>query len=150
MIRKLYDTEKIPYPLLLLADETAEAIDRYIHDCEIYLYEKNDETIAVYAVQKITETSIEIKNIAVDTPFQNQGIGKQLLHHAAQTAAQRGFHWLLIGTADQAAGPLSLYKKAGFTEFKRIENFFIDNYPQPIYENDKQLKDMIVLRKYLK
>lgn len=149
MIRLLDPSEKLPWRLLLLADEAKEVIDKYIFDCEIYLYELNHQPIAVYALQPLTETEIEIKNIAVDIPFQRKGIGRELLRHAAGNAANRGFEWLLIGTADTSEIPLRLYKSEGFTPYTTISDFFIDNYPEPIYENGRQVKDMIVLRKSL-
>ena len=40
-------------------------------------------------------------------------------------------------------------KKQGFQETHRLKNFFIDNYPHPIFENEKQLVDMIYLKKIL-
>ncbi len=67
MIRPLQKDEEIPYNLLLLADETIDAINRYINDSEIFIFEKNNETIAIYVLQKISDDTIEIKNIAVDT-----------------------------------------------------------------------------------
>jgi len=43
-----------------------------------------------------------------------------------------------------------LYKKEGFEVFGVRKNYFVDNYPEPIYENGTQLKDMIMLKKELK
>ncbi|NMC77356.1 MAG: GNAT family N-acetyltransferase, partial [Candidatus Methanofastidiosa archaeon] len=61
MIRQLQKDEEIPYDLLLLADETIEAINRYINDSEIFIFEKDNETIAIYVLQKISDYTIEIK-----------------------------------------------------------------------------------------
>jgi len=41
LIRQLSPQEPIPYGLLLLADETREAIDKYIHLSKIYGVRKN-------------------------------------------------------------------------------------------------------------
>jgi len=56
---------EIPYHLLLLADETKEAIDRYIFNSDIYLLHDGTEDIAVMALYKNNDTELEIKNIAV-------------------------------------------------------------------------------------
>ena len=149
MIRQLQKNEEIPYNLLLLADETIEAINRYINDSEIYIFENDNETIAVYALQKISDDTIEIKNIAVDTKHQGQGIGKLLLRDAISRAKAKGFKTIVIGTGDIAIKQLYLYQKEGFEIFDIKKSFYLDNYPNPIYENGIQLKDMVMLKKEL-
>jgi aminoglycoside 6'-N-acetyltransferase I len=46
LIRTLLPEEEIPYHLLLLADETKEAIDKYLTAADIYLLEINHRIIA--------------------------------------------------------------------------------------------------------
>ena len=149
MIRQLQKDEEIPYNLLLLADETIEAINRYINDSEIFIFEKDNETIAIYVLQKISYDTIEIKNIAVDTKHQGQGIGKLLLRDAISRAKAKRFKTIVIGTGDAAPKQLYLYQKEGFEIFDIKKRFFLDNYPNPIYENGAQLKDMVMLKKEL-
>lgn len=149
MIRQLSKEEEIPYDLLLLADETIEAINKYIFDSDIYIYEQNYNKIALYVLQIINENVIEIKNIAVSPVYQGQGIGQFLLKDAAERAKAKGFKTIIIGTGDVLMMQLQLYQKAGFEIYDIKKNFFINNYPAPIYENGMQLKDMILLKKEL-
>ncbi len=149
MIRQLQKDEEIPYNLLLLADETIEAINKYINDSEIFVFEMDNETIAVYVLQEISNDTIEIKNIAVDTKHQGRGIGKLLLRDAISRAKAKGFKTIVIGTGDTAPKQLHLYQKEGFEIFDIKKSFYLDNYPNPIYENGVQLKDMIMLKKEL-
>jgi aminoglycoside 6'-N-acetyltransferase I len=135
---------------LLLADETRQAIDKYVFDSEIYVLEQENKIIAEYVLQPISSSEIEIKNIAVRTEYQGQGIGKLLLRDATGKAEEKGFKTIIIGTGDVAPKQLYLYKKEGFEVFDVKKNFFIDNYPEPIYENEIQLKHMIMLKKELK
>jgi ribosomal protein S18 acetylase RimI-like enzyme len=150
-VEPLPEDHEIPYNLLLLADETVEAIDKYITDSEIFILKKEDQIVALYVLQKVGNDEAEIKNIAVDEPFQGQGIGKFLLKDAACKAKERGFKTLIIGTgtADVAAKQLNLYQKEGFKVFDIKKDFFTMNYPEPIYENGKILKDMVMLKKIL-
>lgn len=147
LLRKLSAGEDIPYELLLLADETREAIDRYIPGAEIYVHEKERKLIAAVVLQVTDEKSIEIKNIAVETGSQGMGIGSAIINTIAAMAKQRGFAQLLIGTGDHSTKELALYRKLGFKDFRIIKDFFIEHYPEPIIENGKQLKDMILLKK---
>ena len=150
VIRQLSKDEKIPYDLLLLADETIEAINKYIFDSDIFILEQENRIIAVYVFQAINKNEIEIKNIAVIIDCQGQGIGKLLLNDAAHRARERGFKTIIIGTGDAATEQLYLYQKEGFEVFDIKKNFFIDNYPEPVYEKGIQLKHMIMLKKELK
>ncbi|HSV49172.1 MAG TPA: GNAT family N-acetyltransferase [Candidatus Acidoferrales bacterium] len=141
--------EKIPYDLLLLADETIESINKYIFSSEIYVLEENGTNIAVYALQKLNDDEVEVKNIAVARDYQNKGIGKTLLRDAAERAKSKGFRRVIIGTGDAAPKLLGFYQRQGFEVFSVKRGFFVDNFPAPIYEEGVQLKDMVMLKKEL-
>lgn len=150
MIRLLEKNSRIPYDLLLLADETIEAINKYIHQSDIYVLERGNTIMAVFALQTICSDTVEIKNIAVDTAFQGQGIGQELLKYAINLAKERGFKRIIIGTGDAGIKQLYLYQKVGFEIYDIKHKFFIDNFPEPIFENGIQLKHMIMLKMDLK
>lgn len=148
-IRLLQDHEEVPYDLLLLADETREAIDKYVEGSALFVLALMGVLAGIYVLTTADRDNAEIKNIAIDTRFQGCGLGTSLLHHASEFAKSAGFKALLIGTGDAASKQLKLYKKLGFKPYKIRRNFFIYNYPEPIFEAGVQLKDMIVLRKKL-
>ena len=64
------------------------------------------------------------------------------LHYAGK------YDTLFVGTGES---PLTVpfYEQNGFRYSHRIKNFFTDNYDHPIYEDGKQLVDMVYLRKEL-
>ncbi len=148
-LRTLLPGEEIPYRLLLLADETKEGIDRYIFESDIFVMEDGSRIIAVCVLQPICEDAMEIKNIAVDIPYQGRGFGHYLLSSAIQRAKESGCKEILIGTADVAVRQLALYEDAGFKRYALKRDFYIDNYPEPIYEDGVQLRDMVMLRQEL-
>jgi aminoglycoside 6'-N-acetyltransferase I len=148
-LRTLTPGENIPYSLLLLADETREAIDKYIHRSEIFVLEHEDELIAICAVAKISEGVMEIKNIAVQEDWQNKGVGYRFLLDIIRKVRERGCSELIIATADCADKQLYLYQKAGFRFYKVIPNYFINTYPEPIFEDGIQLKDQVILKMIL-
>ncbi|MBD0256283.1 MAG: GNAT family N-acetyltransferase [Cytophagales bacterium] len=145
--RKLTKGEAIPYDLLLLADETIEIIDRYAKEGQIYVLEGKGQLLAVYVLQAIDPARIEIKNIAVDRNHQGQGIGRFMLRDATSRAKAQGYGTILIGTANGAIKQLYLYQKEGFEITSIKKNFFVDNYPAPIFENGILCKHMIMLEK---
>jgi len=146
-MRRLQKEEQIPYDLLLLADEEMQAIERYIHQSDIYVVEKDSRIVGVCAVYPIDENIAEIKAIAVDEAYQNQGIGKLMLRNVEIEAQENGFRELIIGTPTIAQKQLAIYQKAGFEWFDVKKDFFVTYYSKPIFENGVQLKDMAMLRK---
>ena len=53
--------------LLLLADPEKQAIEQYINQCQVYLLSDHhqSQTLAIAAVEKLSDAEIELKNIAV-------------------------------------------------------------------------------------
>ena len=58
MIRLLEKDKKIPYDLLLLADETIEAINKYIHQSDIYVLDRDNIIIAVFVLLTICSDTV--------------------------------------------------------------------------------------------
>lgn len=134
----------MPYSLLLLADESKEAIDKYIADCEIYVIKNYSKDLGACAVQLMNNHTIEIKNLAILPLYRNLGIGRWCLQ---QIEAKYKGKDILVGTGDSSLDALRFYQNNGFVKFDIRKNFYLDNYPHPIMENGTQLKDQIVLRK---
>ncbi|MEP7377383.1 MAG: GNAT family N-acetyltransferase [Chitinophagaceae bacterium] len=149
LIRRLYENENIPYELLLLADPSRELIDKYLKTSEVYVALLDNDIIGTYVLYPVSPNVIEIKNISVDDEYQGRGVGTQMLRDAFKKANEKCFKAIIIGTGNSSVGQLYLYQKAGFKIIEIRKDFFIDNYPEPIYENGIQVKHMIVLRKQL-
>ena len=145
-LRTLTPGENIPYSLLLLADETKEAIDKYIHQSVIYVLEYGKEMIAVCATAMISEGVMEIKNIAVREDWQNKGVGYRFLLDIIDKAREQECSELIICTPDCAKKQLYLYQKAGFCISDIVRDYYRNHYPEPIIENGIELKDMAILK----
>lgn len=145
-LRKLKLEDKIPFELLLLADETIEAIEKYIYDCDVFILERANETIAVFALLKIDKNDVEIKNIAVNKDYQGEGIGSYLLSRIKEISKQTHVSRIIVGTPDVSDMQIGFYEKNGFKKFDVKKNFFVNNYSLPIIENGIQLRDMQMLQ----
>ena len=142
------ENKKAYLPLLLLADESERMIDRYLDRGTLFILQNDAaETVGVCVVTVENQETVEIKNLAVASNFQNQGWGKFLIDHVKNTYKGR-YKVLLVGTGESPA-TLPFYEKCGFKISHRIKNFFTDNYEQPIVEDGVQLIDMIVLQQVL-
>lgn len=145
-IRVIHKNKKRFLPLLLLADEQEDMIDRYLERGTMYVLEDG----GVKAECVVTDEGggiLELKNLAVEPESQRKGYGKALIDFLVCKYKGR-YSVLLVGTGDS---PLTIpfYEKCGFVHSHKIENFFTDNYDHPIYECGVQLTDMIYLQKYI-
>ena len=145
-IRVIHKNKKRFLPLLLLADEQEDMIDRYLERGTMYVLEDG----GVKAESVVTDEGggiLELKNLAVEPEAQRKGYGKALIDFLVRKYKGR-YSVLQVGTGDS---PLTIpfYEKCGFVRSHKIENFFTDNYDHPIYECGVQLTDMIYLQKYI-
>ena len=128
-------------PLLLLADEQEEMIDRYLARGEMYLL--TDGGVKAQCV--VTDEGggvLELKSLSVLPGCQRQGYGRALVEFVARRYRGR-YAVLQVGTGES---PLTVpfYLACGFTYSHRIPGFFTEHYDHPIFEGGVQLTDMVV------
>ncbi len=145
-IRKLTHEDEIPYHLLYLADESITAVADYIHRGEMYMGQVNGEIIGIYVLLPTRPFTIELINLAVDEAYQGKGYGKALIRHAIETAKEKGYKVLEVGTGNAGIGQLALYQKCGFTIYGEDMDFFEKHYDHPIFENGIQCLHMIRMK----
>lgn len=145
-IIEITNNKKKYLPLLLLADEQESMIDRYINRGTMWALD-DDGVKAVCIVTDESDDTLEIKNIAVEPSYQKRGYGRCLIEFIIGRYADR-YKTLSVGTGDS---PLTVpfYEKCGFQRSHIVKNFFIDNYDHPIFEDGRQLVDMIYMQRSL-
>lgn len=119
-IREIHENKKRFLPLLLLADEQEDMIDRYLERGTMYVLEDG----GVKAECVVTDEGggiLELKNLAVEPEAQRKGYGKALIDFLV--CQYRGsYDFLQVGTGDS---PLTVpfYEKCGFTRSHRTPQF---------------------------
>ncbi|HZG60099.1 MAG TPA: GNAT family N-acetyltransferase [Anoxybacillus sp.] len=144
-IRQLHENEQPPMDLLLLADPSEKLINEYIQREQCFAAEMDQRIVGIYVLLPTRPETVELVNIAVDENEQGKGIGKQLVLHAIENAKQQGYKTMEIGTGNSSIGQLALYQKCGFRITGVDRDFFVKHYPEPIFENGIQCRDMIRL-----
>ena len=76
-----------------------------------------------------------------------KGYGSKLLNHIFSHYKGK-YTTMLVGTGD-ISWIIEFYQTNGFRLSHRIQNFFTDNYDQPMFEEGVQLVDMVYLSKIL-
>jgi hypothetical protein len=145
-IREVKDNKRNYMPLLLLADEQENMVEKYL-DTGIMFVLDDGGVKAECVVTDEGNRILEIKNIATLPEAQGKGYDKMLLQFIEQRY-QGEYLILQVGTGDSPS-TISFYQKCGFKKSHRIQNFFTDNYDHPIIECGIQLVDMVYLQKML-
>lgn len=143
-VQLITQNKKAYLDLLLLADEQESMIDRYLERGEMFIWSEENTPIAVCVVTDEGNETFEIKNLAVHPSYQRQGHGRRMVDFVIKRYRKRCRH-LLVGTGDS---PLTVpfYEHCGFVYSHRIAGFFLQNYDHPIWEDGKQLIDMLYFR----
>jgi len=129
--------------LLLLGDEQEDMIKKYLDRGALFaLYDGDLKTTAV--VTKEDENTYEIKNIATYAQYQGNGYGKTMIKYIIEKYKDK-CKILLVGTGEND-NILSFYKNCGFSYSHTVKDFFVNNYDHEIFEDGKQLIDMIYLK----
>lgn len=145
VIRKLSMDEEPPMDLLLEADPSRKIVEEYVQRGECFVAESNGQIIGVYILLPTRPETVELVNIAVLETQRSKGWGKKLVINAIEVAKSKGFRTIEIGTGNSSIGQLALYQKCGFRMTGVDKDFFIRHYPEEIFENGIQCRDMIRL-----
>ncbi len=138
---------QIPRALLLAADPSWDQIRTYLSIATCYGYQQDGQIIGTILLTDERPGIREIKSIAIAPTYQHQGIAKALLNAAIAVCRQDPTcRELQIGTGNSSLRQLAIYQRAGFELVDVWVDYFVDNYPAPIYENGIQCKSMVRLR----
>ena len=145
-ISELNSNTDAPMDLLLLADPSEELVKSYLTKGICYTAAVRGETVGVVLVMEMKPSTMEVMNLAVKEELQNRGIGKRLLLYAIEEIKKGDSRTIEIGTGNPGVVQMLLYQKCGFRIVEIDFDFFRRNYPQRIYENGIECRDMIRMR----
>lgn len=131
--------------LFFLADPSMDIVQDYLPRGECYVGEVKGELVAAYVLLPTRARTVELVNIAVEERYQGRGLGKQMIAHALDTARERGYRIMEVGTGNSSVGQLALYQKCGFRIVGVEFDYFTHMYDEPIIENGIECRDMIRL-----
>lgn len=133
-----------PVELLLEADPSIKKVTGYLGQSKCFVATVNEVVVGAYVVKAIAPDVYELMNVSVAPPHQQKGIGTMLLKHAISSVREMGARRLEVGTGTFGY-QLTYYQREGFRVSAIERDFFLNNYPEAIYENGIQHKDMLRL-----
>ena len=133
-----------PMELLLLADPSEDKIRSYLPGSRCFIASSGDVVVGACVVQPRGSGAHEIMSIAVQPDCQKSGYGTALLKWVIDFFRSAGARQLEVGTGTFGY-QLAFYQRHGFRVTSIDHDFFVKNYPEPIFENGIQLFDMLRL-----
>ncbi|NUQ82291.1 MAG: GNAT family N-acetyltransferase [Bacteroidetes bacterium] len=134
-----------PIGLLMIADPSESRIRSYLPMSKCFTISAGDEILGACVVRPNGDGSHELMSIAVLPAHQNSGLGTVLLKWVIEHFRAIGATELLVGTGTFGY-QLAFYQRQGFRVATIERDYFIKNYPEPIFENGIQLFDMLILK----
>lgn len=147
IIKEITTPTPAHWQLFCRADPNPDLVQTYLTRGKAFEVRNTEQELcAVMILVTNSDSQLEIKNIAVDPRYENHGIATRLLKFACQYAHQSHYPELIIATGSTSFKQLYLYQKFGFRIIKINPDFFVKNYPHPIYENHLRLRDLLILK----
>ncbi|WP_444901805.1 GNAT family N-acetyltransferase [Microbulbifer sp. SSSA007] len=134
----------VPLSLLLVADPSKKHIRSYLPGSWCFAAIDTNHIKGICVANRVDTFIAEIFNISTSPEKQKQGIGTKLLEFSLSELTSKGIHRVELGTGTFGY-QLTFYQRHGFRVEAVIRDYFLNNYDQPIFENDLQHKDMLRL-----
>ncbi len=144
LIIKEVSVTNAPIELLLLADPSEDKIRSYLTGSNCFVASLDGVVVGACVVQPRSIDTYEFMSIAVNPAHQKSGYGTALLKWVIDFYRNSGARQLEVGTGTFGY-QLAFYQRQGFRVTSIDHNFFVKNYPEPIYEDGIQLFDMLRL-----
>jgi ribosomal protein S18 acetylase RimI-like enzyme len=136
-------------PLLYLADDSSAHVHGYYQLGDLYAVDDDvgAPVAVVLAIAQAQHGVVELKSVAVATPLQRHGLGRQLLIAVLDELRLRGTRRVVVGASSSSIGALAFYQRAGFRVWKVERDFFCParGYPPGLEEGGIPVRDMLWL-----
>ena len=146
MIQEIIENKLDYASLLCESDPNINLVENYLRDGRLFAYFENNEPISFIVVKETNDTTLEIKNVLTLEKYRGRGLAKALIQYVENLYKNKTTY--LIGTANSSITNMLIYTKLGYTYSHKIENFFIDYYPQEIYEMECKQPIFFTLSKH--
>lgn len=137
-------TTDAPMELLLLADPSEEKIRSYLPVSKCFVVSQGEDAVGACVVQPLGADSYELMSIAVQPEHQRSGCGTALLKWVIDHYREAGASRIEVGTGSFGY-QLAFYQRQGFRVTGVVRDYFVNNYPEPIFEDGIRLFDMLRL-----
>lgn len=147
LIKKVEGSRQMFKDLLLLADPDIHIVNSYMDKGDLFsVYD--GQLVSSALVLDINSDVCELKNIATYPDHQKKGYARALIDYISNYYKSI-YSTMIVGTANSSFNNIAFYESCGFKYYRTIDNFFLDNYTEKIFEDEIQCIDMLYFKKAL-
>lgn len=133
-------------PLLLQAEPSEPALRWGLAHLSDAVYRMDDDGVLVGAASiQWRDEPCEIEELGIAPDRHGQGLGRQFIVWLCDEARRRGKRTIIVGTPNASLGNIGFYQKVGF-RMDHIRNDYFRYYRTPRFENDIQIRDLLVFK----
>ncbi len=130
----------LEYDLLEEKDETIiKNVEKEILDKngKVYLLRKNEEIIGAVGLHPLSDETVEILKLAVDSDFKGLGLGRKLMQKAIEESYNLGYKDIILYTNSKLKAAIGLYEKLGFKKIELGDSDYEEVDIKMIYEGGR-------------
>ncbi|MDO4312545.1 MAG: threonine/serine exporter family protein [Eubacteriales bacterium] len=145
--QKITENKKEYLDLLLLTDPQEDMIDRYLDTGDMFALYEGKELCTLAVVTLLKNRECEIRNLVTTYGHGGRGYTRAMIHFLSEYYRNE-CDTMYVGTWNYGES-LRVYKRCGFEYSHTLQNYYVNNYHEPIYLDGEQMTDMVYLKKPL-
>lgn len=145
--QKITENKREYMDLLLLTDPREDMIDRYLDTGDMFALYEGKELCTLAVITTSQNRECEIRNLVTTYGHGGRGYTRAMVHFLSERYRSE-CDTMYVGTWNYGES-LRVYEKCGFEYSHTVEDYYVNNYPEPIYLDGEQMKDLVYLKKYL-
>lgn len=145
MIQEITQNKLSYAKILCESDPNINLVNDYLREGQLFAYFYHQIPVSFIVIQQVDNDTIEIKNLLTIDTYRGHGFARQLIQYIENRF--QDIPRIIVATANSSMFNMSFYTKLGYHYCYKIDNYFIDNYPQEIYENGIQAIDLMYFEK---
>jgi predicted N-acetyltransferase YhbS len=134
-------------PLFELAEDSRAQLDAYLAEGRVLVARDGGRIVGHLQLTDSSPATLEIRNMAVDTARQGQGVGRALVTAALELAAAERRSRVIVATGAAGTGNLRFYQRLGF-RMRAVERDAFTaatGYEEPMLLDGIELRDRVWL-----
>lgn len=145
-IIKINDNKEKYLDLILEADPDVDVVNKYLYIGDMYAVIEDNKVVSQIIITKVDDDTCELKNISTLNEYKGRGYARKLISHVFEVYKSK-YKKMIVGTTENM---IPFYVLSGFTRYHHtVKNFFVDNYPEEIWDGDLHCIDMYYYYKEL-
>ena len=144
-IRQLQRNERPPMDLLMRAEPNQRMLQQKFRQGECYVIVDEKKFAGVYLLL-IKENGCEIDMLVIHPQYEKEGLEKELLVHAKETAKEKGKKSVRVTTSNANIQHIEILQKCGYRLTEVEKDFYLRNNGKVIILDDIPVLDQFVFQ----